>query len=144
MKKAILTLILLGSLITMVLGQSRPRKIITHDTVKTVRENVSYAPDTIAIYFKEIKPGHPNVSGSVPYEQWVEGYVVWQTYKKSQGYTFIQGNSGTWGAISIDTSVYALKEYYTDRFEPSKPISGIFLYSDRTRVKNPVIYTIKK
>lgn len=144
MKSTTLTILLLATT-AIAFGQSKPRKIIKHDTIKTIRENISYAPDTIPIYFKEIKPAHPNVFGSVPWEQWVEGFVVWQTYSKnSESGLSLLGLNGVW-SYGMDSARYIThQEYDVVPFESSKPIEGIFLYSDKTRVKNPVIYTIKK
>lgn len=117
-----------------------PKKHIFYDTVKTIKQRIDYAPDTIPVLFVELKKENDStVSFSA-----VKGFVIWQTYRKPDtsvfGMTF-DSTRGNWCCQTIQRE----PEFDTQEYEPSKGMQGIFLYADRkTHVTNKVIYSFKR
>jgi hypothetical protein len=121
---------------TVLAGYSQ-KKHVYYDTVKTVKERVDFSPDTIPVYFQELLIHPENAIENRLVTIWVQGYVVWQTYRKqaNSGITFFNG----------DNTVYITQDYYTRPYEETPSQEGIFLYSDRkTHVKNKVLISIKR
>lgn len=140
MKTTILTFIL--ALVALVgMGQSKPKQHVFYDTVKTVKERIEYAPDTIPVYFKEVaKIAYKCIGcGDTIVEKWHRGFVVWQTYIKYQRIIF----SNT-ASYSDSTFFVHSGDLYKEPYEPSKSLLGLFLYENKTQCKNLVIYSIKR
>lgn len=148
MKKtiAIIVLALLSS--TLMAQTKSPKRHIFYDTVKTVKERIEYAPDTIPVYFKEIIIANKSdnkmadwgtigqiLGDTIVYEMWNKGFVVWQTYIKYQPIVF---------GISDSTFFVRESDLYKEPYEPSKSLPGVFLYENKTQCKNLVIYSIKR
>lgn len=112
-------------------AQTHPKQHVYYDTVKTVHEQIDYAPDTIPVYFKELVL--PKDSTFRPFEVWNKGFVVWQTYKKLPNSSF---SAGSWSG--------SMQEYYKDEYSASQLMPGQFLYADKKSVKNKVIFSIKR
>lgn len=123
------------------------KKITIKDT--SITEHISYAPDTIPVYFKELvirqsepdtlKGEHWALTDGV-YEHWVKGYVIWQTYNQ-------MGTSLTTSGVITFSNSYpqAQLSYYKNEYRQSDTLSDKFLYSDRkTKVTNKVIFSIKR
>lgn len=146
MKKA--TTILLLALSFSAVGQTpAPKQHVFYDTLKTVKERVDYSPDTIPVFFKELRVKIININrdsikmkpfiDTVIVEGWTPGYVIWQTYKKqnveiqvSPNFTFYPGQP-------------FIGPYYKDEFKATEFSDNKFLYADKkTRVTNKVLYTI--
>ncbi len=118
---------------------------MVHDT--TVTDRVEYLPDTIAVYFKEIKITtwnrfvlkRPNMPDSLISkgedeieEICTKGYVIWQSY------TSVISGISSWSLMPATTL-----SYYHNEFKPTEFINGKFLYADKkTPVTNHVLYTI--
>jgi len=135
MKKLTILLLVVSSI---AMAQTKPRTHVTYEINKI--EHVAYLPDTIPIYFKELVIANGEVS-----EKWQKGFVVWQTYRKADDSIFARGLSMKFENSFIDTSrIITRPKYYKDDYEASQPIKGLFLYSDNTKVKNQVIYTLKR
>ena len=137
MKKSIL-LALLAFTVSASYAQD-PRKHVYHDTVKTVTTRIDFSPDTIPVYFKEIAVT-PQNGDRVIYEKWNKGYVIWQTYRKTE-------NSLVWGGSGVSSGIFMSNGggFYTVEYQGTIMESGTFLYADRkTRVKNKVILSIKR
>lgn len=114
-----------------------PKQHVFLDTVKVVKERIDFSPDTIPVYFKEVLIYETPIA-----DHWVKGYVIWQTYKKSNLLTM----SGMSTAAYLSTGTWSEpKPYYVDTYSESDRPKDTFLYEDRkTKVKNPVIITIKR
>lgn len=150
--KSILTILFI-CLACVAMWQTKPKKRIHRDTIKTVQERIEYLPDTIPVYFKEVVISRPD---SIPsnmgkaeitsaysytvYESWRKGFVVWQTYKTA--YTFSISGTGSTGGFTLVSPTAS--DFYKDEYEPTRSMPGIFLYGDKTRCKNLVIYSIKR
>lgn len=135
MKKQISTIaIMISSLSAMA---QTPKQHVFLDTVKIVKERVDFSPDTIPVYFKEVLIYEIPIA-----DHWVRGYVVWQTYNKSS----LLITSGTSASTYLSTGTWnEPKPYYVSPYSESDRPKDIFLYEDRkTKVKNPVIFTIKR
>lgn len=132
--KSILTIAIISSLSVMA---QTPKQHVFLDTVKIVKERVDFSPDTIPIYFKEVLIYESPIN-----EHWVKGYVVWQAYKRNN----LLIMSGTSASTYLSTGVWnEPKPYYVDTCSESDRPKDTFLYEDRkTKVKNPVIITIKR
>lgn len=158
------TLTLLLMLIT--LSVSAQKKITHHDT--TITNRVEYAPDTIAVWFKEIiiqpeshgfkltsKPGDSllfasPITDTIVFEHWTKGFVIWQvhhimvaginTTTSGFGTLATTQSSGVW--ITGQTRANSYYDYNTP-FQPTQFSTDHFLYADKkTPVKNRVLYTI--
>lgn len=139
MKTNLLTLTLLLSA-SVCMAQSKPKTHVYYDTVKTVHERIDYAPDTIPVYFKELiitkedtTPGLHLLGGQL-YENWCTGFVIWQTYKKSQ-------DGIMWSSSGM---VSTTSTYYRDEYQPSKGLPGQFLYADKKPCKNIILNSFKR
>lgn len=131
LKTILLTALALGLLSS--LGDAQTKHIY-YDTVKTVKECVDYAPDTIPVLFKEliIKP-------DTVIEKWHKGFVIWHTFKKLKDGDFQLPSS------SVLWSCGNQPDYYKDYYEPSKSYPGIFLYEDKkTKCKNNILLSFKR
>jgi len=112
-------------------GQGKPKQHTRYDTTKIVTPYVSFDPDTIPVYFKELRVDIISNGDTIVNDQWQRGYVIWDTYKKNMSFGI---SSGTWGLTSGD--------YYTDEYVQSPTMPGTFLYADRkTKVTNKVIFS---
>lgn len=140
MKKSILLLSFI-CLACVAIGQTKPKKRIHRDTIKTIQERIEYAPDTIPVYFKEVAKIAIKCMncGDTIVEQWRKGFVVWQTYK-----TYLSGRFTSIGTGWTPMEGVASTASVIDEYEPTKGMPGIFLYEDKTRCKNLVIYSIKR
>lgn len=138
MKTIILTILGLALLSSLCDAQTKPIKHVFYDTVKTVKTRIDYRPDTIPCIFKEVLINNTPVS-----EQWVKGFVVWQTYRKTDGSLLTMG-TGTITMAYGTSGTYPGPEYYKNDYDYSTYPNGKFLYPDYTPVRNPVIYVIKK
>ena len=118
---------------------AQPKK---HYITKTRIDSVlTYEPDTIPIYFKELVFTKGILSP--PYEQWVTGFVVWQTYKPAVL------DTSRWqygdGSITFNGGTVNRVQYYKDEYQPTiQLLKGKFLYLDKTEVKQPVLETLKR
>jgi hypothetical protein len=118
---------------TVLAGYSQ-KKHVYYDTVKTVKERVDFSPDTIPVYFQELLIHPENALDNRLVTIWVQGYVIWQTYRKNEGLTMLTGSS-----------YFSAQDYYTRPYEETPSQDGVFLYSDRkTHVKNKVLISIKR
>lgn len=143
MKNLLPTLLLLIPFV--VLGQGKPRTRIYHDTVKSISGRVEYLPDTIPVYFKELiitknvitwQGGRKLDTTDIVSERWRNGFVVWQTYKKSSDMQF--SNIMSFSSSSIQPV------YYIDEYQPSKGLPGQFLYADKKPCTNIVLNSFKR
>ncbi len=137
-----LTLTLILALVAIAGYGQKPKQHVYHDTITTVKEWIDYAPDTIAVYFKELVWPDKNDDPKYrpPYEQWRSGYVVWQTYRKANFAILGAGVLTASGSYSITSQ----PDYYKDDFEESNHVPGIFLYEDKRRVTNKVLTVFKR
>lgn len=138
MKTIILTILGLALLSSLCNAQTKPIKHVFYDTVKTVKTRIDYRPDTIPCIFKEVLINNTPVT-----EQWVKGFVVWQTYNKNPQYVGAVLGTGTLTSGSWITATEE-QSWYKDDYDYSGRPKGKFLYPDYTPVRNPVIYVIKK
>jgi hypothetical protein len=134
-------------------GQTKPKTHVFYDTVKNVVQRVDYSPDTIAVWFYEIKVepyrsrqddqnGHREWTDTTITNKWTKGFVIWQTYHKSYGFGAITGTTSTMSYIGQGT-LTSSQDYYKDEFQPTEFIKNKFLYADKkTPVTNHVLYTI--
>lgn len=143
MKKVKIIIIVLVLGISICQAQTKPRKkvIQTHQTI--VKDSVIYLPDTIACWFKELvitKVGDIGDFQQIK-ENWVAGFVVWQTWGL-QNYGILASYSFSGGTI---TSIGVNEDQPSENEYPfGKSIPGIFLYADKTKVTNQVIFSIKR
>lgn len=129
------------------------KKHIVHDT--TITQHEEYSPDTIAVWFKELRVKIVNINRDSlkmkPFidtsivEGWTKGFVIWQT--KKPGFIFSGGTTATGTLVNYPEGTISSSSfqqgYYDDKFEPTKFSDNKFLYADRkTRVTNKVLYTI--
>jgi len=149
--KQILITITLALVASVGMGQTKnPRKHVYYDTIKSVKERIDYAPDTISVYFKQMiiskidsipsRMANAVITSSsdyTVYESWHKGFVIWQTYKKSYSSAMTLSSSG---------SLYMSSEtqFYTDPYPFSKTYPGIFLYEDKSVCNNIVVCVIKR
>lgn len=128
-------------------AQTKPKERITYDTVKSVERHVSYAPDTIPVWFKEIVITHhgsglrqdgmkPDPAMDTAVEKLTPGFIIWQTYKK-QNYASLTLSGATW------SSGTSLSDYYEEPYKDNS-IPGKFLYADYKPVTNKIIYAVKR
>lgn len=122
---------------------TKPKTHVTYDTTFMLKAKVDYSPDTIPVYFKEIEvvcnTQHDLVGTTMVYETLRTGYVVWQTYRKSEQLTFTSSSY-----ISNNGTYLAGDNFYTVEYTDNS-IQAKFLYEDRkTPVKNKVIYAVKR
>lgn len=138
MKKLTLTIALAFIVLVSV---AQPKKHVYYDTIKTIQKRIDFAPDTIPIYFKElIVSKNSTIFGVVPWEQWMQGFVVWKTYVKR--------SSGPWNGVSIMADSLLMDcgtDFDKNDYEDCQYIvNGQFLYLDKTPVKNKVLFTVKR
>lgn len=132
MKRTLLTLTAIALTLS-AMAQTNPRKKVIQNHQTITKDSVVYLPDTIACYFKELI-----VSSDTVIEKWQKGYVVWQTWSEGN-YSAYSVGSGVWTLMGSATK---LRE---DQYIFTNSMPGIFLYADRkTKVTNPVIFTIKR
>lgn len=128
MKKLILITLLIVA-ISPVFAQ---KKHIIKKSITITTDSVIYEPDTIAVYFKELIITDNNIS-----EKWNNGFVIWETWTKFEGFTTM----GIWSGGVISESRNGV---YKNEYKGDRPQSGIFLYSDKSQVKNIVLNSIKR
>lgn len=137
--KTIVTIVLALIVSASIAQTTKPRQHVYHDTVKEIKTRIDYAPDTILVYFKELKIWPDTIQ-----EIWRKGFVIWQTYRKPDmtvfGFTSAS-TSGNWCCQTIGMEpVYTIHEY-----EPSKGMPGTFLYSDRKTIcRNKVLLSFTR
>jgi hypothetical protein len=143
--KKLLTITLLSAAMA-VSGQSLKRQHVFYDTVKTIQtkvKRIDFSPDTIPIFFKELVIKSNSVT-----EQWVSGFVIWQTFKKGTWTSdhFIIKNGNLYGTSLLSSSTEdTIDGYYVNEYKESINIlTDKFLYADRSKVTNKVISTLKR
>lgn len=138
MKKTILFAALAFIVSASYAQRPQPKQHVRYDTVKTLVPHVDFSPDTIPVYFEElvIHPDNDISNRIVP--TWVEGYVIWQTYRKNEPSISFSGSDGSF-------FINSNQGFYTREYEYAPSMPGTFLYSDRkTHVKNKVIISLKR
>lgn len=124
---------------------TKPKTHVTYDTTFMLKAKVDYSPDTIPVYFKEIEvvcnSQHNLVGTTMIYETLRTGYIVWQTYRKSDHLLTLTSPS-----YLSSNGIYLAEgdSFYTVEYIDNS-IQAKFLYEDRkTPVKNKVIYAVKR